>query len=748
MKRTRTAVLVAVLGAAGLLAGCRRTPQQREARYLKTGLEMMQKQDYSRAILNFLSAAQAMPKDAEPQYQLGLAYLATHNVVRAAPALRRATELNPQHWQANLKLAEIMATTHKKELLDDAADRIHKVLSALPDNAEAADALAVTEIRQGNAAKGAERLEETLKKMPTHLESSVLLAKLKLAQKDYVGAEQVLEKAAAGSPREAAPAVALAQIYLLTGGYDKAEAQARKALALQPKSAEALWTLAAAQMARHQADAAAATYQELAALPDKRLRAVHALYLYQSGKRDAALAEFEQLARQHPDERELRTQLIAACLEMNRTDEAAALLAAALKKNPKDMDALFQRSEMALRAGNAPDAERDLNEVLKFQPDSAVAHDLLAIVFRSLGLDESARQELNDALKLNPGLVAARLELARDLRRAGKPKAAVEVLDDAPAAQKRIAAIVVERNWALIDAGESQQVRAILDKLLPAANVPEIVLQDAVLKMVEHDYAGARASADQALRSNPEDVRAAQAIAQSYAAQNQSGKALERLKEIAAARPRSGALAELLGSWYLGAGKLAEARAAFEAAKANETDSSSAELALAELDRRQAHLAGALERVNRVLAAQPHNLRAALMLADYQTELGDKQSAMADYESALKIDDSNLVALNNLAYLMAPENPQQALQLALKAAQRAPNNAAVEDTLGWVYYRQGNYSEARTYLKAAYDKDPTARHQFHLALSCLKAGDQVTGGKLLEAALQRDPNLPKTEAGW
>ena len=232
--------------------------------------------------------------------------------------MRRATELNPQHWLANLKLAEIITATRKKELLDEAADRIHKVLNAMPDNLEAADALAVTEIRQGNTAEAASRLEQTLKTMPAHLQSSVLLAELKLAQKDYKRAEEILQKAAAATPQAAPPALALAELYLLTGRPEDAEAQARKALARQPKLKDALWALAASQTARHELDAADRTYRELAALPDKRLRAVHALFSYRTGKRDAAVAEFQELFREYPDDRQVRTQLIAACLETNR----------------------------------------------------------------------------------------------------------------------------------------------------------------------------------------------------------------------------------------------------------------------------------------------------------------------------------------------------------------------------------------------------------------------------------------------
>jgi hypothetical protein len=52
------------------------------------------------------------------------------------------------------------------------------------------------------------------------------------------------------------------------------------------------------------------------------------------------------------------------------------------------------------------------------------------------------------------------------------------------------------------------------------------------------------------------------------------------------------------------------------------------------------------------------------------------------------------------------------------------------------------------YLKDAFSKEPTPRPEFHLAMSYLKSGDRSLGAKTLEAALRKDPNLPKTESGW
>jgi Tfp pilus assembly protein PilF len=78
----------------------------------------------------------------------------------------------------------------------------------------------------------------------------------------------------------------------------------------------------------------------------------------------------------------------------------------------------------------------------------------------------------------------------------------------------------------------------------------------------------------------------------------------------------------------------------------------------------------------------------------------------------------------------------------------APDSAMVQDTLGWIYYRKGVYETAVQYLQSAVTKEPTPRRQFHLALSYIKHGDKVRGRDLMQSALAKDPNLPKSEQGW
>lgn len=734
--------------AAVLSTGCHTSPEAKEAAALKRGKALLAKKDYTRALLEFRNASKAMPKDAEPYYQMGLAYSGLSNIRNAAGAFRQATELNPKHAEAQTKFAEILMTTRNKEMVQEASKRLEAVLANTPGNIEANNTLAIAEWQLGHPEDAAARLEETLQKFPDNLRASVALAKMKLSSHDLAGAEEVLRKAVTSAPQSPQAALALAQLYWLAKQPEKAEAEIQQALRIDPKNGPALTGLAAVQLAGHRLDEAEQTYKRLAALPDKEYKHLHAVFLFQTGKRDQALAEFLKLASEDSGNRDARSRLLAAYVSMGKMAEAQQLLAKALKKNSKDTDALFQRAELYLRNGNAAGAETDLKEVLHFKADSAQAHFALAEVYRIQGAAQNERQELIEALRLSPGTLPARLALARNFLVAKEAKSALELLDQAPAPQKAIAAVVLERNWALFAGGNYKEMRTALDQALKMARLPELLIQDAVLKMHDGDYVGARISAEEVLRQSPEEVRAARVLADSYTAQKQPQKAAQRLAELADGHPKSAPLHSLLGQYELAIGRQAEARQAFEAAKSADPGFIQADLALAGMDRRDKHLDDARRHLATVLKIDPRNVSAMAMLAAIETDTGNRNGAIEKYRAMLDIDSNNVLALNNLAWTLAKDNPDEALKYAQQAVELAPDNATVEDTLGWIYYEKGIYRTAVDYLKNAVAKESTPRRQFHLGMCYMKVGDRDLGQKTLNAALQKDPDLLKTEQGW
>jgi len=730
-----------------MLSGC--SPEAREARYLASGKKMMEKKDYTRALIQFNNAARVMPKDAEPHYQLALVYIARRDFRSAYSSLNKAVRLNSKHREAQLKLAELLAATPEKENVEQAQQKVQELLSTGENSAELLDILAVTEYRLGNLQDAEKHLQQAIAKFPKDLASAIGLAQVKKAQNDLAGAEDVLKKIAAQQPPSANAFLAVGRFYLSAGKPADAEAQFRRATEVDPKNGVALLSLAVLQARTGKLDLAEQSYARLSALPEPQFGLYHASFLSARGKHTQAIAEAETLNRRYSDDRAVRSFLAQEYVRTQRSADAEKLLTAALARNSKDFEALLQRGAVYLVLGRNDEAEKDLTRALQFRRDSAEAHFLMAKLHQARHASASQRSELNEALRLRPDYLAPRIELAGTFIGSGSPQLALDLMNAREAQPYRNnLAFLVQRNWALLALKQYDEARKEVDRGLAVVRSPDLLLQDAYLKLGQKDYSAARASLTEALNRSPEDLRVLRLMVASYTSQKQPDGAARMLQEYARQHPKSAPVQHLLAEVLLATGRRAEARAALLAAKTADSRFTRADLALAQLDAAEGHVGEAASTLSTILARNPQNVTAWLMLAGIDDLRGNRVAAIEGYKKILETEPANLPALNNLAYDLSETRDQQdeALKYAQKAAELAPETPSVEDTLGWVLYRKGLYGVAVPHLEKAADKDPTALHKCHLAMAYFKMGEQGLGEKNLAVAVKLNPNLPEIRA--
>ena len=747
MLKTRWAVRIARISVAlgCLQCACDRSPQAQEEHFFKRAEAYLAKKDYSRALLELRNAAKAMPKDAEPHYRMAIIELQQQQTGPAVRDLGDVLQLDPNHQKARVKLAELMALSGNRKIVEGAEQQLTDVLAKSPENLEAADTLAFTQWRLGKADDAAKLLEETLARVPSRLQSSIALARVKLSRKDMAGAEDVLVAAAAAAPQSGPAELALSRFYIVAGKRDLAEDHARKAAGLDPRSGLALFTLAGLQADAGRRVQAEETLGKLAALPDTRYKSLHALYLFELGRRPEAITELARLARAAPEDRSLRGQLVEAYRINGQETEAERVIADALKHNPKDVDALVLRADLYFREGRMVEAEQDLQAALHYRGDSTAAHFALARLYQATGRSRMSRQELQETLRLRPDALEARLALARVLTLDHEPDTALEVLNESPAEQRQTQAIQIERNWALRAKGDWAGYRMGVEDGLKLGRAPELLLQDGLALLRTGDFAGARADAEEILTARPEDPGGTNLLAASWAGQKQPSKAEDALRTLAAAHPNSARLQKLYGDWLRMDGNAAPAREAYRRASAADRRYLEADFALAAMDITEGKHDSARQTLNGVLQKNPRSTAALLLLGGLES---DPLQSMARYRQVLELEPKNAIALNNLAYMMATSDPDGALTYAQQAVEIAPDSAMVQDTIGWIYYRKGTFDFAVRYLEAAVRKEPNPRRQFHLGLAYLKCGKTDQGHALMSQALSRDPQLAKTEAAW
>ena len=126
---------------------------------------------------------------------------------------------------------------------------------------------------------------------------------------------------------------------------------------------------------------------------------------------------------------------------------------------------------------------------------------------------------------------------------------------------------------------------------------------------------------------------------------------------------------------------------------------------------------------------------------------GELDRAKNAYEQVLTKENGNLIALNNLAYLLADKlnKPEDAVPYA-KQAMQISKTPAVIDTLGWAYLQTGQYLEAIARLTEAREIDSNyVPCTFHLAEAFRRNGEFRNARQLFDEVLRCPDTLENKE---
>jgi tetratricopeptide (TPR) repeat protein len=143
----------------------------------------------------------------------------------------------------------------------------------------------------------------------------------------------------------------------------------------------------------------------------------------------------------------------------------------------------------------------------------------------------------------------------------------------------------------------------------------------------------------------------------------------------------------------------------------------------------------------RVLAVNNQDLKEQFLtlLADTYYKNDDPESAFQHYEEALALNPENALALNNYSYYLSlrNENLEKALNMSAKANKLEENNAAYQDTYGWINYKLGDYPEAKIWIEKAIEnkEKPSATVLEHYGDVLYKLGEKEKAVYYWEKAL-------------
>ncbi|MGE6607171.1 tetratricopeptide repeat protein [Halomonas sp. NPDC076908] len=153
--------------------------------------------------------------------------------------------------------------------------------------------------------------------------------------------------------------------------------------------------------------------------------------------------------------------------------------------------------------------------------------------------------------------------------------------------------------------------------------------------------------------------------------------------------------------------------------------------------------------LDREITRTPDDTSLLYMRAMRRWEMGDIAGMESDLQQVLRTEPDNAEALNALGYTLAdlnlPGRLEEAFELIERAYEQAPNNPAVLDSMGWVYFRLGKPEEALPWLESAYAQLPDQEVAAHLAEVLQALGRSDEARQLLQRFMQRTNQHPQID---
>jgi tetratricopeptide (TPR) repeat protein len=218
-------------------------------------------------------------------------------------------------------------------------------------------------------------------------------------------------------------------------------------------------------------------------------------------------------------------------------------------------------------------------------------------------------------------------------------------------------------------------------------------------------------------------------LADAYLRYEVPGLALEQLDQLLRLQPDNHTARAYAGYalWSLGRHDLA--RQVLREVTLQEPKNPLGYYFLALLHRSEGYVPTALWEFKRALSLDPYNAAAYAEIAATYQGLGQYIAAEEWYRGAVDVapQEAEFRFLMARFYVEIVPKADEGLAAAKETAALIPEDAVVQDLLGWAHYLAGDLLDAKIALERALELDPTlARAYYHLGVVCMRLGDQET----------------------
>jgi tetratricopeptide (TPR) repeat protein len=735
-----------------------------------------QAKKYQDASILYQKAIAKDKLNAEAYYREGLNLLDDQKVGEAVSFLRRAVDLKPSNADAATKLAEIYLTAYQADpkkyqsLLTDVKDLDGKVLALDANSYNGLRLKAITMYSEGKVDESLPIFEQANKIKPYSRDLVGWYAQALSQSQKSDQAVALVNDMLAHDKTWPQGYQFLFMYYGRLGDKEKAEAALRDHAKNDPTNETAVTNYANFLAASKRIPEAEAAIRQV--LNNKKsFPAAHQIvgdFYVRTQQFDKAIAEYNAGAAEDTKNTiKYKQRLVALQAFRNHPAEAAKMAKDLAEEHPKDSSVNEMYASILLQTGQKADAAKSLQELKALvakNPGDPVLHLDLGRAYFSLNDRDKALPEALEALHSEQKSPAPRLGIivpaqtvaARIYEDRGQHAKAMEIADLVLAAQPGNPDAILIRDRALIGTGQAEKAQPELENLVKQfPKLSDAHLQLATLYLEQKAFDKATAEFQVLSNATPPDIRGFIGLQTVKMATGKGAEAIQVMQDLVAKNPTvlpyryelANFQAALAGqSWNT---NIAKSRELLQSAADNykeilKTTANSAEvwLRLGVMQRQMGQFDTALASFEQAGNADPKNVSAFLNQALICDALGKKKEAADSYNKVLAIDPDNALALNNLAMATADSgsNLDQAMTWAERAKKRAPDNADISDTLGYVYFRKNLNGEAlRIFRQISQDHPQNATFHLHLAMALLKQGDKQAARDEAGKAMQLAP---------
>ncbi len=571
------------------------------------------------------------------------------------------------HYTLAHTYQELVAVYGRAEYANKAIEEYKLAIDADPHSEYLRVGLAELYVGVGNIKSAVDVVQEIIQRDPNNLDARKLLGRIYLRSlgdmQSGTQSEAVLKRAIEQfeqivriAPDNIEDRLLLGRLYRLNNDRAKAEQEFKTAVRLKPDSEEAVTTLAYLYNEEGSPQRAA---DVLASVPEasrsaKLYSALGFTYEQQKNYKKAVDA-YRKAVEQDHDNLDAMRGLAQNLLNDGQTDAALEQYQQIADADPQDAQAYLRLADIHRRKGNYDKALEYLNKADALVPDSLEVPYNRAVIYEAQGKFDEAAKILEALLQKGE-----KPEGKYSTGEANNRSVFLDRLGMVYREQNKTQ-VAVETFRKILPLGQDNAVRAY-QQIIDA-------YRDAKMWIQATDVAR------EAVQKFPEDRGLKLVLAGQEADMGNPDRAVAQVKSLLKGTP----------------------------------DDREVYIALAQIQSRLKRYKDAEESIAQAekLSTKPEEKDYALFVAGSIYERQKKyEQAEEAFKKVVADDPNNAVALNYLGYMLVDRGVrvEEGLNFVKKAVELEPQNGAYLDSLGWAYFKLGNYELAEENLRKAVER--------------------------------------------